>query len=123
MTDLDQIRQLAQTYFDSLYDSSATGMASIFHPKGTMFFVTDEETKIMSRNDYIKLLEGRVSPRAQNAARRDELLAISINSPNAAVIKLRCLLVGKHYSDQLCLVRENGRWSIMSKFYYLLGEE
>lgn len=123
MLDYDEIRQLANVYFDSLYDADADAMAGIFHEKGSLFFVTDSETRIMSRNEYIKILENRVSPRSQNAARRDELLGISINSPNAAMISLRCLLAGKHYSDQLGLVRENGRWSIMSKFYYLLAED
>jgi hypothetical protein len=123
MSDFDEIRNLAQIYFDSLYDADAEGMAKIFHPKGRMFFVTGEETKIIERDEYIEILKNRVAPRAQNAKRNDELLGISINSPNAAIITLRVLLAGKHYSDQLCLVRENGRWSIMSKFYYLLAED
>jgi len=123
MSELDRIKTLADKYFESLYDANADEMAAIFHPNGMLYFAKGSETTVLSRDQYIDVLSARASPRSQNAARRDELLGICINSPNVATITLRVLLSGKHYADQLSLVREQGAWRIVAKLYYLLSEE
>ncbi|MGE3150015.1 MAG: nuclear transport factor 2 family protein [Pseudorhodoplanes sp.] len=119
MNDFDQIRELARHYCDGLYDGNVDLLAKIFHPKSRLHVITDGKLAEIEQPAYLKIVAGRASPRSLNAKRREEIVSISITSPHAAVLTLNILLTDKFYTDQLALIKDEGKWQIMSKIYYL----
>ncbi len=81
--------------------------------------MTDGVLAEIEQPAYLEIVGGRPSPRSLNAARRDEIVSIAITSPHAAVLTVKILLVDKSYTDQLALIKDGGKWQIMSKIYYL----
>ncbi len=118
-SDFDQIRALATQYFDGLYDGDVAKLGDIFHERSRLHVMANGALAEMDLPSYMKVVAGRASPKSQNAKRRDEVVSISITSPDAAVLAVKVVLIDKAYTDQLALIKDGGKWRIMSKIYYL----
>lgn len=118
-SDLDQISALATQYFDGLYDGDVNKLGEIFHEKSHLHVIAKGALAEMDLPSYMKVVAGRASPKSQNAKRQDEIVSISITSPHAAVLTVKVVLIDKAYTDQLALIKDGGKWRIMSKIYYL----
>lgn len=119
MTDFDVLRQLAASYFDGLYDGDVPTLSLIFHARSRLHVMLDDKLTEIEYAPYMEIVRGRPSPRSLNAERRDEIVAIAQTSSDTALIVVKLLLSGKSYTDQLSIIKDDGRWQILSKVYHL----
>ena len=119
MQDFDAIRGLATKYFDALYDGDIPVMLEIFHPRSRLHVILDGKLVEIEFEPYMELVSKRASPRSQKAERADQLTSIQQSTATTAILIESLLLAGKSYTDHLSLIKDDGRWQIISKVYHL----
>lgn len=117
MRDLDAVIAIAGKYFDALYDGDAELFAEIFHPQARLFSCTNDDPVKMDVRAYLDLVRGRTSPADRGDPRCDEILSIELASPTTAHLRVRELFLPKRFTDELTLMKQAGRWSIVSKVW------
>ena len=115
--DIVAIADLAQKYFDALYDGDAELFADIFHPQAGLYCNHDNEFVTMSVAQYLELVGGRSNPVDRNEDRADEVLAIIQDTPTTAVLRTREVFLPKLFTDELTLMKFDGRWKIIAKIW------
>jgi|SRR5690606_18848141 len=121
MNDFDQLRQLVTDYFDCLYDGDLAKLEAIFHDHARLHVMVDGGLVEMDMPKYKAIFENRPSPRSLGAERDDNVVAVIQSSPTTALLIVKLLLAGKSYVDHLALIKDNGRWQVISKTYHLNG--
>lgn len=106
-------------YREGIYKGEADRLAKIFHPAASMFFIRDGELTVTPIPQYIEIVRGRSAPAATSTARNERLVSIAIPSEDSAVLTATILISGKHYTDQLTMMKTRGTWLIVSKTYHL----
>ena len=121
MTATDDVRTIEgviQSYLDGLHDGDAAKIASAFHPTSALTSVTDDgELVITPRDVWLDRVRTRPSPKQQGLARHDEVLSIDLVSPTMAHVKLKCAIPPRFFTDQLSLLKIEGRWQIAQKVF------
>ncbi len=121
MTGTDDVRSIEgviQTYLDGLYEGDAGKIAGAFHSTSALTSVTDAgELMITSRDLWLDRVRGRLSPKQQDLPRHDQVLAIDLVSPTMAYVKLKCAIPPRFFTDQLSLLKIDGRWQIAQKVF------
>ena len=116
--DVRHIEGVIQTYLDGLYESDAAKIASAFHPTSALTSVTDDgELQILPRDRWLDKVRARTSPKQQGLPRHDEVLSIDLVSPTMAYVKLKCAIPPRFFTDQLSLLKIDGRWQIAQKVF------
>ncbi len=108
---------LAQTYLDGLYHADAERLATVFHPRARYFSTAEGQLKELDLPTYLEVVRGRVAPASSQQPRYDRLLGVDVAGPHTALLKLECALPPRHFTDYLSLVKEEGRWRIISKVF------
>ena len=111
------IEAVIQIYLDGLYEGNADKLAEAFHPTSSLAQTIEGKLKVTPRDVWLEAVRNRLSPRSQNLARDDEVLAIDITGPTLAFVKLRCAIPPRHFTDQLSLLKIEGRWQIAQKVF------
>ena len=119
MPEFSEIMTLVAQYFDGLYDGDVATLSRIFHERSRLHVILDGKLVEIEFAPYMDIVRNRPSPRSQGAERRDEVVMVSQTSPGTAFVVVSLLLAGKSYTDQLSLLKDGGRWQIMSKVYHL----
>lgn len=115
--DILAIAELAQKYFDALYNGDADLFESIFHPQAGLYCNHDNEFTTMCVADYCTLVRERSNPVDRNEARKDEVLAIIQETPTTAVLRTREVFLPKLFTDELTLMKFDGEWKIIAKIW------
>ena len=116
--DVKTIEGVIQSYLDGLYESDAGKIASVFHPTSALTSVTnDGELVITPRDSWLDKVRTRPSPKQQGLTRHDHVLAIDLVSPTMAYVKLKCAIPPRFFTDQLSLLKIDGRWQIAQKVF------
>jgi hypothetical protein len=102
------IKAVIQTYLDGLYEGDADKLAAAFHPTSALTGMTDT---------WLAAVRTRPAPKSQGAVRGDEILSIDIAGPTMAFVKLRCQIPPRYFTDQLSLLKIDGRWQVAQKVY------
>ena len=116
-SDFTAIEALAQTYFDALYEGDVDKFAGIFHPQARLFSVGGGETVILDVPTYLSIVGGRESPAQRGDHREDILLSIDRPTPSTGHIRVCELFLPKRFTDELTLMKCDGKWSIVSKVW------
>jgi hypothetical protein len=116
-TDHAAITAVIQTYLDGLYEGDAEKLASAFHPTSALAQTTDGTLQVTPRDTWLAAVRGRPSPKAQGVARGDEILSIDVAGPTMAFVKLRCQIPPRYFTDQLSLLKIDGRWQVAQKVF------
>jgi hypothetical protein len=111
------ITTVIQTYLDGLYEGDADKLAAGFHPTSALAQSTDGGIQVTPRDAWLTAVKGRPSPKSQGAARGDEILSIDIAGPTMAFVKLRCQIPPRYFTDQLSLLKIDGRWQVAQKVF------
>ena len=106
-------------YRECIYHGEADRLAAIFHPAASMFFIRDGGLIVTPISQYIEIVRGREAPAASRADRDERIVAIAIPSEDSAVLTATILISGKHYTDQLVMMKTRDAWLIVSKTYHL----
>jgi hypothetical protein len=116
--DRTMIEAVVQTYLDGLYESDADKLASAFHPTSALTTINaDGSLDILARNAWLDWIRTRQSPKTRGLPRSDEVLTIDIVGPTMAFVKLKCAIPPRYFTDQLSLLKIDGRWQVAQKVY------
>ena len=105
-------------YLDGIYFSDTARLKRVLHPKAHYVSVTDGELLYRTIPEYIPIVDRRPSPASRNETRRDHIESIEFAGPVTAFVRLRCSLGNKFFTDLLTLIRDQGRWQIISKVFH-----
>lgn len=115
--DRTEIEQLITNYLDGLYEGDADKIALAFHPTSALTSAHDGKLSVVPREQWLEIVRNRPSPRSQGLTRHDELLSIDIVGPTMALVKLRCAIPPRFFTDQLSLLKIDGRWQVAQKVF------
>src|SRR5689334_6851515 len=89
-SDLTDLEQAVQTYFDGLYEGDTDKLGRVFHEVAHLFSVTDGKLDDMSRQQWFDMVRGRQSAQSRDLPRRDWVVQIDRSSPTTAFAKVHC---------------------------------
>lgn len=115
--DRREIEQVIATYLDGLYEGDADKLARAFHPTSALASANEGRLAVIPREQWLDLVRKRPSPRASGLARHDEVLSIDIVGPTMALVKLRCAIPPRYFTDLLSLLKIDGRWQVAQKVF------
>lgn len=122
-TELDsshsEIISLWTEYREGIYEGDADRLAKIFHDTASMVFVAPEGLIVRPIREYLNQVRTRPAPKKIGAVRRERLISIAVPSVDSAVLTATILVMGKSFTDQLVLMKVQGRWLIVLKTYHL----
>lgn len=116
-SDKDAIAQVIQTYLDGLYEGDAEKIASAFHKTSALTTIAEDGLTITPRDNWLDRVRSRPSPKSQNLPRHDKVLNVDIVSPTMAFVKLNCAIPPRFFTDQLSLLKIDGRWQVAQKVF------
>ena len=105
-------------YFDGLHFSDTQRLRRVFHPRAVYATATDDPPLILTMDEYFKVVERRPSPASRGEARTDRIVSVELVGPAAALAKVQCSILPKHYTDLLTLIRADGRWQVIAKVFH-----
>ncbi len=117
-TDLHDLEQALQSYFDGLYEGDTAKLAAIFHPESHLFSVTDGKLDDLPRTAWFDLVKSRPSAISRDLPRRDWVVSIDRSGPNTAFAKVHCQIPPRYFTDYLTFVRLAEGWRIISKTFH-----
>ncbi|MGL4242530.1 MAG: nuclear transport factor 2 family protein [Beijerinckiaceae bacterium] len=115
--DIAALRAATQTYFDGLYEGDADKIAAVFLQSSALTQVFDGELKVVPRDEWLNAVRNRPSPKAQGLAREDHILAIDVVSDTLALVKVRCQMPPRYFTDLLNFVKRDGKWVVAQKIF------
>ena len=115
--DIVAIETAVKTYLDGLYEGDAQKLAAVFHPTSALTWEQEGALTPLPRDEWLKLVRDRPSPKAKGLARHDEILQIDQSSPTTAFVKLKCAIPPRFFTDYLCFLKVEGRWQIAQKVF------
>lgn len=119
MNDEAKIKQTIQTYFDSMYESSAEKVHLAFHSDAKIAGYLNGELHAMSVEDFAGFVASQQpSPKAKNETERLDILSIEI-SGKTAVAKVRDDYLGMTFLDTLTFLNVNEEWRIYNKLFHV----
>jgi hypothetical protein len=106
-----------EAYFDGLYHADPSRLAGVFHGDARYVNAADGDYMNHSIPDYFTIVDKRTPPADNNEVRRDEIVSIEFGGTNMAFVKATMTMLGRDYLDFLTLIRDEGRWQIISKVF------
>ena len=116
-TERAAIEAVIKTYLDGLYEGNADKLAEAFHPTSSLAQTLEGQLKVTPRDAWLEIVRNRPSPQSQKLQRGDEILTIDVAGPTLAFVKLRCAIPPRYFTDQLSLLKIDGRWQIAQKVF------
>ena len=118
MTDTKAIEGVIQSYLDGLHEGDTAKIGSAFHPTSALTSISETgELAITPRDVWLENVRNRPSPKQRGLSRHDEVLSIDLVGPTMAYVKLRCAIPPRFFTDQLSLLKIDGRWQIAQKVF------
>ncbi len=111
------IEQTIQTYFDGLYEGDADKLASIFHETSALTYEQDGQLVVLPLAQWLKAVRERPAPKAKGLARDDAILLIDQSGPTTALVKVKCQMPPRFFTDYLNLLKVGGRWVVAQKVF------
>jgi len=115
--DIAALRAATQTYLDGLYEGDADKIASVFLVSSALTQSFDGELKVTPRDVWLDAVRSRPSPQAQGLDRDDHILAIDVVSDTLALVKVRCQMPPRYFTDLLNFVKLGGKWAVAQKTF------
>ena len=115
--DRSTVENVVQTYFDGLYESNADKLAEAFHPSADLRWVEKGELKVLTVPDWLAWVRKRSWAQAEGKPREDFIVTIDRSDDNTALIKVRCQLPPRFFTDYLVAMKLADGWQIVSKSY------
>jgi Putative lumazine-binding len=116
-TDIVAIEAAIRTYLDGLHEGDADKLAAVFHPTSALTGLVDGKLVITPRDKWLEAVRGRPSPKQSGLARHDHILSVDLVGPAMAQVKLKCAIPPKFFTDELCMLKIDGRWQVAQKVF------
>jgi hypothetical protein len=117
-SDLHDIEQVLQLYFDGLYEGDTTKLATAFHDVAHLFAAEDGKLADLPRAQWFELVQSRQSAQSRDLPRHDWVVQIDRSGPHTAFAKVHCQIPPRYFTDYLTLVKLADGWKIVSKTYH-----
>jgi hypothetical protein len=118
MTDKEAIEGVVQCYLDGLHEGDAAKIARAFHPTSALTSISEAgELAITPRDVWLENVRNRPSPKQRGLSRHDEVLSIDLVGATMAYVKLKCAIPPRFFTDQLSLLKIDGRWQVAQKIF------
>ncbi len=117
-SDLHDLEQALQTYFDGLYDGDTAKLGSVFNEVSHLFSVTDGKLADMPREQWFEMVRNRPSAQSRDLKRQDWVVQIDRSSPTTAFAKVYCQIPPRYFTDYLTFVKLAEGWRIVSKTFH-----
>jgi hypothetical protein len=122
MSDKEQIQETIQTYFDSMYESSADKAQAAFHPDAKITGYLEDGLHEMSVSDFAGFVASQQpSPKEKGEPARLEILSVQVAGSTAAA-RMRDDYLGLSFLDSISLLKSDGKWSIYNKLFHVEGD-
>lgn len=116
--DIKAIEAAARTYLDGLYEGDADKLAHAFHPTSALTTVAEDGAiKIVPRDAWLDAVRKRPSPKASGLAREDHILTIDLVGPTLALVKVKCQMPPRYFTDLLSFLKVESQWQIVQKVF------
>ena len=121
MSDEDRIRQIIQTYFDCMHESSADKTHEAFHPNARITGYLEDGFHEMTVDDFAGFVASQQpSPKDQGVPARLDVESLDI-AGQTAVARVRDDYLGMTFLDTLSFVSVDGNWQIYNKLFHVEG--
>jgi Putative lumazine-binding len=117
-SDLTDLEQALQTYFDGLYEGDTAKLGRVFHDVSHLFSVTEGKLADMSRAQWFEMVRNRPSAQCRDLPRNDWVVQIDRSSPTTAFAKVQCQIPLRYFTNYLTFVILADGWQIVSKMFH-----
>jgi hypothetical protein len=117
-SDLHDLEQVLQTYFDGLYEGDVAKLGRVFHDCAHLFSKENGRLNDLPLEQWFAKIRERKSAQSQDLQRRDFIVQIDRSSPTTAFAKVQCQIPPRYFTDYLSLVRLADGWRIVSKTFH-----
>ena len=117
-TDLHDLEQALQLYFDGLYEGDTEKLAAVFHDVAHLFSVIDGRLDDLPRAEWFEMVRNRPSAVSRDLPRRDWVAQIDRSGPNTAFARVQCQIPPRYFTDYLTFVKLADGWRIVSKTFH-----
>ncbi len=119
MTDEAQIRDVIQTYFDGMFESSAEKTHQAFHPNAKITGYMQGRFGEMSVAQFADFVKGQ-QPSAKEKGEPPVLDIVSLDiAGETAVARVRDDYLGMTFLDTLSFIKTDGNWCIYNKLFHV----
>ena len=116
--DLRAIEAVTWTYLNGLYEGDVAKLEHAFHPTSALTTALDDGTiKIVPRDEWLKAVRERPSPKAAGMVRGDHILTIDLVGPTLALVKVKCQMPPRYFTDLLSFLKVESKWQIVQKVF------
>ena len=123
-SDVAEVEQVLQVYFDGLYEGDTKKLAAAFHPSSHLYSVgVDGKAADFPRADWFKMVQSRKSAKQNGSERRDRIVSIDFSGPGTAFAKVECQIPPRYFTDYLTLLKVDGRWQVISKSFHTVTKD
>jgi 4-oxalocrotonate tautomerase len=112
------IAETLSTYLDGLHYSDTERLRQVFHPRAQYVCATEGTLLYRTMEEYFPIVDRRPSPASRGEPRADSIVSIELAGPVTAFARVNCAIGPKYFTDLLTLVRDEGRWRIISKVFH-----
>jgi len=112
------VARVMSVYFDGLYHSDSSRLASVFHTRALYACSTEDALVYRTIAEYLPIVDARPSPASRGETRHDRIVSIEFGGPALAFVRAECSIGPKFFTDFLTLIRTDDRWQIISKVFH-----
>jgi hypothetical protein len=114
-TDIEDLRALAQIYFDAAYQMDADKFASVFHRSSSVTKIgADGDVTVTPIETWLAAVRNTQAPQQAGCPRQDEILSIDVVR-ELAMLKVKLQVPPRYFTDMLSCLKVNGTWRIVQK--------
>jgi hypothetical protein len=114
-SDEDEVRAVAQKYFQAHATGDAAPLREAFHPEWRMMSVRDGAFAARTLEQYTSGFTGKAP--ADEAQRKRFIEQVDITG-NAAMVKIRLDYPAATLTDYMLLLKLDGKWQVVSKIFH-----
>lgn len=116
--DIKAVEATVRTYLDGLYEGDVEKLAQAFHPTSALTTTRDDGTiQVVPREQWLDLVRNRPSPQKAGLQRDDHILTIDLVGPTLALVKVKCQMPPRYFTDLLSLLKVESRWQVVQKVF------
>lgn len=116
--DIKAVEATVRTYLDGIYEGNIDKLSHVFHPSSALTTVREDGSiQATARDEWFDVVRKRQSPQALGLQRDDHILTLDLVGPTLALVKVKCQMPPRYFTDLLSLLKVESRWQIVQKVF------
>lgn len=116
--DIKAVEATVRTYLDGIHEGNIDKLSHVFHPSSALTTVREDGSiQATARDDWFDVVRNRQSPQALGLQRDDHILTLDLVGPTLALVKVKCQMPPRYFTDLLSLLKVESRWQIVQKVF------